>query len=115
MIRTIRLQAIGSVAIIATALLSTSVAPVFGHDDTVEHSHGPTAADARQVYRPTVLPDRIVLTWTSDPATTQAVTWRTSTEVTSAVAQIAIADAGPGFPLTAETITASSTPFNETT
>ncbi|MEZ6059401.1 MAG: metallophosphoesterase family protein [Planctomycetaceae bacterium] len=108
MIRTIRLQAIGSVAIIATALLSTSVAPVFGHDDTVEHSHGPTAADARQVYRPTVLPDRIVLTWTSDPATTQAVTWRTSTEVTSAVAQIAIADAGPGFPLTAETITASS-------
>ena len=29
--------------------------------------------------RPGILPDRIVLTWASDPATSQAVTWRTST------------------------------------
>jgi len=32
--------------------------------------------------RPGVLPDRIILTWASDPATSQAVTWRTSTVVT---------------------------------
>ncbi|HJZ56741.1 MAG TPA: metallophosphoesterase family protein [Gemmataceae bacterium] len=45
---------------------------------------------------PTPQPDRIILTWKGDPATTQAVTWRTDTSVTGAVAQIALADPGPG-------------------
>lgn len=49
------------------------------------------------VYRPTVLPGRIVLTWSDDPATTQSVTWRTSTEVVQGLAEITIADAGPTF------------------
>jgi 3',5'-cyclic AMP phosphodiesterase CpdA len=50
-----------------------------------------------EMYRPTVMPDRIVLTWAGDPATTQAVTWRTDTSVKNAVAQIAIADPDPTF------------------
>lgn len=37
------------------------------------------------------LPDRITLTWTADPATTQTVTWRTDTSVEKAVAQVAVA------------------------
>lgn len=41
------------------------------------------------------MPDRIVLTWTGDPATSQAVTWRTDTSVTNAVAQLAKASDGP--------------------
>jgi acid phosphatase type 7 len=45
--------------------------------------------------RPAILPDRIVLTWSDDPATTQAVTWRTSTEVARGLAEIAIASPGP--------------------
>lgn len=45
--------------------------------------------------RPGVLPDRIVLTWASDPATSQAVTWRTSTVVTRGLAEITVANAGP--------------------
>ena len=32
-------------------------------------------------HEPTPLPDRIVLTWSGDPATTQDVTWRTSVAV----------------------------------
>jgi len=49
------------------------------------------------MYRPTVMPDRIVLTWAGDPATTQAVTWRTDTTVKDASAQIAVADPDPNF------------------
>lgn len=46
-------------------------------------------------HRPTALPDRVVLTWTGDPATTQAVTWRTDTSVSRAVAELAVAAGGP--------------------
>ncbi len=46
---------------------------------------------------PGIMPDRIVLTWHGDPTTTQAVTWRTSTAVTRAVAELAVADGGPKF------------------
>jgi len=55
----------------------------------------PKRARVEDVHRPSSLPDRIVLTWTDDPATTQAATWRTSTEVTRAIAQIAPASDGP--------------------
>ncbi len=44
------------------------------------------------------MPDRIVLTWTGNPCTTQAVTWRTSTDVKLGLAEITEADAGPNFP-----------------
>jgi 3',5'-cyclic AMP phosphodiesterase CpdA len=40
---------------------------------------------------PTPRPDRVVLTWRGDPATTQAVTWRTDTSVKAARAEIALA------------------------
>lgn len=36
-------------------------------------------------------PDRIILTWTGDPSTTQAVTWRTDTSIKEAAAEIALA------------------------
>jgi hypothetical protein len=68
---------------------------IFAHDDGREHEHLPAAADLKEVYKPTLLPDRIVLTWTGDPSTTQAVTWRTSTEVTEAFAEITEAGHGP--------------------
>jgi len=49
------------------------------------------------VYAPSILPDRVVLTLAGDPKTTQAVTWRTSTAVKKAFAEIAVADGGPNF------------------
>ena len=52
---------------------------------------------AEDIYRATPMPDRIILTWSGDPATTAAVTWRTDTTVASGVAQIAAAEDGPKF------------------
>lgn len=55
------------------------------------------------VYKPTRVPDRVVLSWNGDPATSQAVTWRTDVTVTKAVGQIALSEGGPGHdPLTAK-------------
>jgi len=52
-------------------------------------------------YRASVYPDRIVLVVTEDPSTSQAVNWRTDTAVTSARAQITLADPTAGLHLTA--------------
>lgn len=49
------------------------------------------------LHAPTPVPDRVILTWNGDPATTQAVTWRTDTTVTAAVGQIARSEDGPDF------------------
>lgn len=46
---------------------------------------------------PTVIPDRVVLTWNGDPATSAAVTWRTNTQIRTSAAEIAKADASPNF------------------
>jgi hypothetical protein len=56
----------------------------------------PEQKKAREAAKPTLNPDRIILTWKGDPATTQAVTWRTDTSVKAAFAQIARSDPGPG-------------------
>jgi acid phosphatase type 7 len=69
------------------------------------------AADLADIYRPTLLPDRIVLTWTGDPATTQAVTWRTSPDVREAVAEITEAPAGPDLAEGAQRVAAVSQPL----
>ena len=42
---------------------------------------------------PSVLPDRVVLTWNDNTATTQSVSWRTDTSVMSGYAQIGVANA----------------------
>lgn len=42
-------------------------------------------------------PDRIVLTFAGDPATSRAVTWRTSAEVKNAVAEITVSLGEPGM------------------
>jgi 3',5'-cyclic AMP phosphodiesterase CpdA len=65
-----------------------------------------------EAHRPLAIPDRIILTWQDDPATTQAVTWRTDTSVTLPVAQIAEAEAGPAFTKKAKMRVAVSTPLD---
>lgn len=64
-----------------------------------------------EMYRPTAMPDRIVLTVTADPATSQAVTWRTDTSVKNGIAQIALADPGPKFEPQAQVVPATSSEF----
>ncbi|MEM6642640.1 MAG: metallophosphoesterase family protein [Bacteroidota bacterium] len=57
-------------------------------------------------------PDRIILTFHGDPAVSRAVTWRTDSTVTKAVAQIAEAAVNSKFVDNAVTITATSEPFD---
>ena len=57
---------------------------------------------------PTLDPDRIVLTWTDAPETSQSVTWRTSPSVTEAQGQIAVASPHPGFSLEPSTVPATT-------
>ncbi|RHW39059.1 hypothetical protein D1B31_13945 [Neobacillus notoginsengisoli] len=68
-----------------------------------------TKYPAAETYKPTPVPDRVVLTWKGDTATTQAVTWRTDTSVVTPQAQIAIAEDGPAFKAKATTVNAEST------
>ncbi len=62
--------------------------------------------------KPTNHPDRIILSLGADPSTSASVTWRTSTEIDSAYAEIAIANAAPKFWRNAKTIKAVTTEFN---
>ncbi|MEM9704141.1 MAG: metallophosphoesterase family protein, partial [Planctomycetota bacterium] len=48
-------------------------------------------------FAPTAMPDRVVLTYANDPATTQSVTWRTEASDREPFAQIALATRGPQF------------------
>jgi 3',5'-cyclic AMP phosphodiesterase CpdA len=69
----------------------------------------PRYAD-RLAHVPRPLPDRIVLTWAADPATTQAVTWRTDTSITRAVAEIAMANES-GYQLRPRSVAARTGKF----
>jgi 3',5'-cyclic AMP phosphodiesterase CpdA len=53
-----------------------------------------SALPREDAYRPKVMPDRIVLTWSGDPTVSQSVTWRTDTSVKKVFAQITEADPG---------------------
>lgn len=68
----------------------------------------PSAVGEDVLHRPTAMPDRIILTWKDDVATTQAVTWRTDTSVQKAWAQIALAEDGPLFVNKAKDVPATS-------
>ncbi len=70
------------------ALLTASLA--FAHD-AATHAWKPTPYAEKLAHAATPLPDRVVLTWSGDPATTQAVTWRTATSVERSLAQLALA------------------------
>lgn len=69
------------------------------------------AAKAKPIVQPVSedgKPDRIVLGWTADPATTQAVTWRTEHKIEDPQAQVAPMDADPKFDSKAVTVKAQT-------
>lgn len=68
------------------------------HDGQQGHTHAVPAVTAAELYAPSAMPDRVVLTWNADPRTTQVVNWRTSAEVQQGLAEIAVAEAGPNYP-----------------
>ncbi|WP_367949269.1 fibronectin type III domain-containing protein [Bacillus sp. FJAT-29790] len=67
-----------------------------------------TKYPAAETYKPTPIPDRIILSWKGDTATTQAVTWRTDVNVVTPQAQIAVAEDGPAFKAKAKIVMAES-------
>ncbi len=69
----------------------------------------PKRYDVKKTYAPSPIPDRIILTWSGNPATTQSVTWRTDNSVKKAFAEYAIAKDGPKFINDAVRIAAVST------
>nr|WP_321414788.1 fibronectin type III domain-containing protein [uncultured Allomuricauda sp.] len=62
--------------------------------------------------KPSKHPDRIVLSFGEDPATSASVTWRTTTDIDTAYAEIAIATGAPKFWRNAKTIKAITTGFD---
>ncbi|WP_442590037.1 fibronectin type III domain-containing protein [Pedobacter sp. AW31-3R] len=48
-----------------------------------------------QSFNASAMPDRVILTWSADPATTQSVTWRTDSTVLKSYAQIVVEGSSP--------------------
>ncbi|MCR1783932.1 fibronectin type III domain-containing protein [Nocardioides carbamazepini] len=69
----------------------------------------PPAVDPKTVHAPLVVPDRIVLTPTEDPSTSQSVSWRTSTAAGAPKVQLTLA--GTGVAKETSEIEATSTTF----
>jgi len=57
----------------------------------------PTADEPEPGAQPSPHPDRIMVTWTADPATSFTVTWRTDAGTDTGRGQIALAEASPDF------------------
>jgi predicted phosphodiesterase len=75
-----------------------------------QHSHHQNGLHHWEL--PSKDPDRIILTFNGDPATSRAVTWRTDTTVTKAVAQIAVAKVNSSFKETASSQEATTETFD---
>src|SRR5579872_6091438 len=67
---------------------------------------------AREIHRPGRVPDRVILSWTKDPARSQAVTWRTDAAGGPARAQLATAGPGPDLAQRALAVSAVTTPLS---
>ena len=91
--------------ILLTFLLLVLSLNMVSHEGWEATKYAPVDAHA-----PTPLPDRVVLTWEDDPATTQSVTWRTDTSTKKGMAHLAVANSN-GRALEVETINAETTLF----
>lgn len=81
------------------------------HEDHGDAAALPARVEDREIFKPSPMPDRIILTWTGDPAHTQAVTWRTDTTIAKACAEIAESESGPNFATKAQRIDATTEPL----
>ncbi len=77
-----------------------------------QHSHSHNHSGLHHWEIPSKDPDRIILTFNGDPATTRAVTWRTDTSISQAVAQIAEATVNSKFVENAITVDAVTEEFD---
>lgn len=94
-------------AFLFTLLTSSVLLAHEGHED----EQPPARIDEAEYHKATVMPDRIVLTWTGNPAYTQDVSWRTSEKVRRAFVEFAVATKGPYFVKNTVRINATTAPF----
>ncbi|MFK7769230.1 MAG: fibronectin type III domain-containing protein [Mariniblastus sp.] len=96
--------------LIGAAALGGAPEKAFGDDgeEGHDHYHAVRPIKPASAYAPTAMPDRIILTLSEDPRTTQSVNWRTSVEVETGLAEIAIATAGPKFRENAKRVRSTS-------
>lgn len=110
-----RLTYTGRYAFLTAAFIAGASSLLFSRNIAGFAQDAPKAGQAvpeTEAYRPTAIPDRIILTWEGDPAHSQAVTWRTDTSVNRAIAQITMADPdGKAMMEKATAVEASSTPL----
>ena len=88
--------------VIFTGLITVPISAQHQHDSNGLHHWEIPSKD----------PDRIILTFHGDPATSRAATWRTDTTITKAVAQIAEATVNSNFTLNALTKNAETEQFD---
>lgn len=81
----------------------------FAHDGPEGHAH--KVSDA-EIHKPTAIPSRVLLSWEGDPATSAAVTWRTSAGGAASLAEIAVATDGPIFAKQAKQVASVSAPLD---
>ena len=91
---------------LTVSLLATGTS--LAHED---HEPKPAQISAQAQHQPTVLPDRIVLTWGGDPAHSQDVSWRTSRDVKRSFVEFAVATPGPYFLRNRQRVPATTKPF----
>lgn len=91
------------VSVIALLLVCLPVVSVWAHEEHEGLHHWEI---------PSKDPDRIILTFQGNPATSRAVTWRTDTSITESVAQIAEATVNSKFADLAETWEAKTEVFD---
>ena len=65
--------------------------------------------------KPSKIPSRVALNWSDNPTTSVSVTWRTSTEIETAYAEIAIADASANFTTWRTQVTAKTEKWSQNT
>jgi len=70
----------------------------------------PQPVSDAELNTPDAMPDRVLLGWKGDPAHSQAITWRTSTAVTQAFAEVTLAADGPLFAKDVVRTEATTTP-----
>jgi hypothetical protein len=110
------LQVLSTLRFYIASLLACTVAISCGTPEEIEksdHSHelpNTNYGTAAHNPTPTSIPDRIILTWKTDPATSQAVTWRTDTTVVNPTVEIAPAESSPKFNLKMQKVAAQTEP-----
>lgn len=68
----------------------------------------PAQAQTHREYPPSAYPDRVILGWQADPATSQSVNWRTDSTVSQAVGAITEADPSPDLASKATVVPATT-------